>query len=120
MHCTVQRVCEGSTDDDNPTAKATGQRPVRRSPRRDRMAIPVIGRAANALILGLALGQKRTEHQTNLMGRRALGRRCSNVKRSEAIQSGPPSTSNICKRQACMTNARKERSVATKRPLGNV
>src|SRR5712692_10350974 len=55
MHCIVCRAWGGSTDDDNRTARATGHRPNRRSPRRDRMAIPVIGRAANALILGLDL-----------------------------------------------------------------
>ncbi len=53
MHCIVRRACGGSTDDDNQTARATGHRPDRRSPRRDFLAIPVIGRAANALILGL-------------------------------------------------------------------
>jgi hypothetical protein len=53
MHGIVRRACGGSTDDDNQTARTTGHRPDRRSPRRDFMAIPLIGRAANALILGL-------------------------------------------------------------------
>ena len=53
MHCIVRRAHGGATDDDNRTARATGQRPDRRSPRRHRLAIHVIGRAANALILGL-------------------------------------------------------------------
>jgi hypothetical protein len=53
MHCIVRRAGGGSTDDDNPTARPTGHRPDSRSPRRDRVAIPVISRAANALILGL-------------------------------------------------------------------
>lgn len=53
MHCIVRRACGGPTDDDNRTARATGHRPDRRRPRPDLMAIHVIGRAANALILGL-------------------------------------------------------------------
>ena len=50
MH--VLRV-EGSADDDNRTRAATGDCPEWRPPRRDRTAIPLTGRAANALILGL-------------------------------------------------------------------
>ena len=53
MHYIVRRACGGSTDDDNRTARATGHRPDRGTPRCSRMAIPVIGRLANALILGL-------------------------------------------------------------------
>ncbi len=44
---------EGSADDDNRTRAATGDGPEWRSPGRDRRPIPLIGRAANALILGL-------------------------------------------------------------------
>ena len=45
---------EDQPTNDNLEGAATGQGPEGRSPRRDLMAIHVVGRAANALILGLA------------------------------------------------------------------
>ena len=43
----------GSAEDDNLVGAATGHCPDGEGPRRDLMAIHVVGRAANALILGL-------------------------------------------------------------------
>jgi hypothetical protein len=53
MHCSGYHASGGLVDDDNRTAPQPGHPPDRRSLYCDRMAIPVIGRAANALILGL-------------------------------------------------------------------
>jgi hypothetical protein len=44
---------EGSADNDNLTGAATGHRPDGGGLRRDLLEISVVGRAANALILGL-------------------------------------------------------------------
>ena len=53
MHETLLRDVEDQPTNDNLAGTATGHRAEGRGPRRDRIAIRVVGRAANALILGL-------------------------------------------------------------------
>ena len=48
----VRRACGGSTDDDNRTARATGHRPDRQSPRRDLIAMHVIAEPQTRLFWG--------------------------------------------------------------------
>src|SRR3990172_4918440 len=53
MHCTVSGERGGSGDDDHQPARATGYHPDGRRPCGHLLPICVVGRPANALILGL-------------------------------------------------------------------
>jgi hypothetical protein len=79
MHCSLRYACGGPANDDNRTARARGHHPDGRSPYCDRLAIPDIRLAANALILGLVLILLVAKEACSIRLRARCGERCGVV-----------------------------------------